>query len=119
MSEQLAFPDRVMLPAARARADSAIQQAADATERRVEGWCESACERLREFARGQSGIFTVELARLAFASALPAPHDLRAWGQVTRMATSRGYIQRVHGEYFSAASSNGSPKPVYRRGPNA
>lgn len=108
-----------MLPAARAKADVAIQRVADATERSEPGWCETACERLREFARAQSGVFTVELARMAFAKDLPAPGDLRAWGQVTRMATSRGYIDRVHGEFFSAASSNGSPKPVYRRGPNA
>lgn len=108
-----------MFPAARARADAGIQRSADATERTEAGWCEKAAERLRAFARGQSGVFTIELARMAFAKDLPPPHDLRTWGQVTRMAASRGYIERVRGEFFSAASSNGSPKPVYRRGPRA
>lgn len=119
MSTQLHFPDRVMLPAARAKADVEVERAADATERRVEGWCEMACERLREFARAQAGHFTCELARCAFQSTIPAPHDLRAWGKVSRMAMARGYIERVPGQFFAAASSNGSPKPVYRKGPQA
>lgn len=108
-----------MMAGARARADVGIQRAADATERTEAGWCEKATERMREFARAQAGVFTIELARLAFAKDLTPPADLRTWGNVTRLAVSRGYIERVHGEFFSAASSNGSPKPVYRRGPHA
>jgi hypothetical protein len=119
VAEQMTFPDRVMLPAARARADVGIAQAADATERHDTGWCMGACERLRLFAKVQSGMFTIELARLAFEKTLPAPNDLRSWGAVTRMATSRGFIERVKGQYFPAASSNGSEKPVYRAGANA
>jgi hypothetical protein len=119
VTSQLSFPDRVMLPVVRAKADAGIERVADATERRIEGWCEMACEKLREFARGQSGHFTCELARCAFQSSIPAPHDLRAWGKVSRMAMQRGYIEKVPGQFFAAASSNGSPKPVYRRGPNA
>lgn len=118
MSTQLEFPTRVMTTA-RARADAGIERAADATEKRVEGWCDMACEKLREFARTQSGLFTCELARGAFQATIPAPHDLRAWGKVSRMAMSRGYIEKVPGQFFAAASSNGSPKPVYRRGANA
>lgn len=118
MQDQLSFPVSTM-QGARKRADEGIQQAADATERRVEGWCEMACEKLREFARGQSLPFTIELARGHFEKTLPEPHDLRSWGQVTRMATARGFIEKMHGQYFAAASSNGSPKPVYRRGPQA
>jgi hypothetical protein len=119
VAEQLTFPDRVMLPAARARAEVGIQRVADATERTEAGWCEKATERLREFAHDQGGVFTIELARLAFEKQLPPPTDLRIWGAVTRMATNRGYIERVEGQYFPAASSNTSPKPVYRRGVSA
>lgn len=119
MTAQLSFPDRVMLPAARAKADVGIQRVVDATERTEPDWCEAACERLRSFARDQGGVFTIELARLAFEKQLPPPSDLRIWGAVTRMATNRGYIERIEGQYFPAASSNTSPKPVYRRGAKA
>jgi hypothetical protein len=119
MSTQMTFPDRVMLPAARERAGVGIERVADATEKRIAGWCEMACEKLRAFARTQGGVFTIELARMAFEKDLPEPCDLRAWGAVTRMATSRGFIERVKGQYFPAASSNGSDKPVYRAGVRA
>ena len=110
---------RERLERARERASIGIDRAAEATERRIEGWCEQACEELRQFAKRQSGMFTVELARGAIEQRLPAPRDLRAWGRVTRMAAARGFIQPVRCMYFPAASSNGSHKPVYRRGPKA
>jgi hypothetical protein len=50
---------------------------------------------------------------------LPKPTDGRAWGVVTRMAVAADYIERVKGVMFPAASSNGSEKPVYRRGGKA
>lgn len=108
-----------MLPQARAKADAGIQRAADATERRVEGWCELACEALRTFARGQSGMWTIEIARMSIDAKLPKCHDLRSWGKVSRMAIDRGFIERVPGQFFAAMSSHGSPKPCWRRGVNA
>lgn len=115
---QLSFPAGVMRQARR-KGDKGIDQTVAATERRNDGWVELACSRLRDFARGQVGMFTVELARLSFESKLPPPHDKRVWGAVTRMAVTRGFIECVKGQYFPAASSNSSPKPVYRRGPLA
>lgn len=112
-------PRRARMHHAKARADFGIERAANATENQHDGWCERAVDELRRFALGQSGMFTIELARLAFESKLPPPNDLRSWGQVTRMAVSRGFIERVPGMYFAAASSNGSEKPCYRRGTKA
>lgn len=106
------------LRAARSRADAGIQQAADATERRHDGWQDLAVEALRQFARKQFEPFTVEAARVQIASALPAPKSLKSWGAVTRRAMADGYL--VHtGRYAPAASSNGSPKALYAAGANA
>lgn len=119
-SSQLSFPMGVMLTQARERADAGIAQAADATERRIEGWCELACATLRTYAKRQKGaIFTVEIARMAISKKLPPPHDLRAWGRAVRMADARGFIVRVPHHYFPAISSHGSPKPVWKTGPEA
>lgn len=107
---------RAAMAAANARADVGSQRAADKADREAPGWCGAACEALRGFARAQGGVFTIELARLALRHQVPDPRDGRAWGVVTRMAQRNGFIERVPGQYFPAASSNGSPKPVYRKG---
>lgn len=104
---------------ARARAEFGIERSATSAENATPGWCEKACEELRRFAAGQGGMWTIELARLAIESKLPSPSDLRAWGRVVRMAAARGFIERVPGWAFPAASSNGSPKPVWKRGAKA
>lgn len=57
--------------------------------------------------------FTMEEARNTLGSFLPV-HDRRAWGPVTRQAVARGIIVRTGG-YRAAVSSNGSPKPLYRK----
>lgn len=109
---------RNALEDAKARADDAITRVAEKAERERPGWCEDAAEALRSFAKAQGGVFTIEHARLAIVSArlIDKPHDGRAWGKATRMAMAAGYVERVKGQFFPAASSNGSPKPVYRRG---
>lgn len=106
---------------ARARADAGVERVADKAERERPGWCEDAAQALRKFASAQGGVFTIEHARVALlmAEAIDKPHDGRAWGKATRMAMAAGYIERVKGQFFPAASSNGSPKPVYRRGAKA
>ena len=59
--------------------------------------------------------FTIEqLREWMVPSVLRAPHDSRAWGTVTRQAVARGIIVRTGG-YRAAVSSNGSPKPLYRK----
>ena len=119
MGAQMSFPIAALMPTARALADAGIQRAADAADRRIAGWCEAAVARLRTFAKGQAGVWTIEIARMQIQADLDAPHDLRAWGKVVRMASDRGYIERIPGAYFPAASSHGSPKPVWRKGPQA
>lgn len=105
------------LEAAKARGERGMDLAADKADRERPGWCADACEALRMFARAQGGVFTLELARMALeqSEAIDKPHDGRAWGRVTVMAVQRGYIERVKGQVFPAASSNGAAKSVYRR----
>lgn len=112
---------REALNDAKLRADKAIERVGDKANAERSGWCEDAAEALRKFAVAQGGVFTVEMARLAIVQGgmLDKPHDGRAWGKATRMAVAAGYIERVKGQFFPAASSNGSPKPVYRRGAKA
>lgn len=102
-----------------AKAAAGIARAAQATERNVPGWCDKAVERLRAFAAAQDGMFTIELARAAISADMPPPNDLRTWGAVTRMARQRLYIEAVHNAQAPAESSNGSLKPLYRRGAGA
>jgi hypothetical protein len=112
--------DLFPLPAAkqaRAKGHAMGDLAAEKTEREVDPeWTEKAVERLRAFARHQGGVFTIEMARGVLQAELPEPTDLRAWGRVSRVARAREFIEPVRGSYFPAASSNGSPKQVYRRG---
>lgn len=110
---------RTRMDHAHARAEFGIERSAASADNATPGWCEQACEQLRQFAEGQGGMWTIELARMAIEKKLPPPTDLRAWGQVVRMAATRGFIERVPGWAFPAASSNGSPKPVWKRGPKA
>lgn len=104
----------IELYAAAVRANAAILAVAAKAERKSAGWVELALAELGEFARSTKGTFTIEQARAAIQDKLPKPHDLRAWGQVTRAARSKGVI--VQDGYAPAASSNGSPKPLYRAG---
>ena len=105
---------------ARARGEAGMGMvAADKADRENPGWCEAACEALRKLAAAHCGMFTVEHARLVLAPELPKVHDERAWGKVTTMALKRGYIERVKGQFFPAASSNGAVRAVYRKRPQA
>lgn len=83
------------------------------------GWTDKAIELLRVFARNQPAFFTIEAARGVIAKEIPEPPYLRAWGAVTQRAAQAQFIQKVPGAYAPAASSNGSPKPLYRRGVKA
>lgn len=97
-------------------ATTGIHRAADHADRQFSGWVEEAAEALGWAATQfpDDGSFTVEQLR-QLTAALPAPPDLRSWGAATQRATKLGYIVRTGG-YAAAASSNNSPKPLYRRG---
>lgn len=117
--EQTAFPNSVMLAAGKARGEVGMARVAERAEKASPGWCDLACGRVRALMREQSGMLTMELIRLQVEKHLPPATDKRAWGVVTRMAAARGYIERVPNAYFPAASSNASPKPLWKRGPKA
>lgn len=111
--------------AARSRGDLGAERAANKAERAAPGWIDAAAERVRDFTRhnllGMTGEFTVETAREWAASMgfkAPDGADARAWGHVTRLAVRLGYIEPTGG-YAPAASSNGSPKRLYRKCPKA
>lgn len=101
------------------RGAMASQACADKADKAAPGWTNRAVELLGRFARHQQGVFTIEMARSVIEPELDAPHDLRAWGSVTRRAVTAGLIKRVSGSTAPAVSSNGSPKPLYRRGVEA
>jgi hypothetical protein len=100
--------------AAQIAADQGISNAADSANRASPGWIGEAAEALGWAATQLPGEFTVEQMR-AICEALPDPPDLRAWGAATRMATRKGYIVKTE-RFATAASSNNSPKPLYRQG---
>lgn len=98
-----------------------LRRAIEATERRVPGWTELAVAAVKLYvATTKAGEkFTMEALRQKVEAGLPPPHDLRSWGNVPRMCCKLGILTRKKGEYAPAESSNGSPKPVYRRGADA
>ena len=110
---------------ARARGDLGIERSAANADRLTAGWVDQAANVLRIGAcmlEAQGALFsefTIERIRAMTGNAVPKPPDERAWGAATRVATSRGYIERIPGKFAAAASSNGSPKPMYRKGPKA
>lgn len=109
--------------AAKTRGDLGAERAAHRAQRAAPGWIDRAAEAVRDFCRhnlaGMTGQFTIEVAReRAMSFGLPPPPDARAWGHVTRRAVQLGYIEPTGG-YAPAASSNGSPKRLYRKGRNA
>lgn len=110
---------RLAMEAARARAELGADRAGARADSVHADWCALAAEKLRMFARAQGGVFTVEMARAGLAGELPAPPDLRAWGKATVMAVTAGYVEKVPRVFMPAASSNGSPKATYRKGPHA
>jgi len=121
-TSRLAERSRAMQDA-RERADTGIERAMAATEAADPQWAGDALEAVRKFASAQAPgvLFTIELMRLALhhAGLRKPPRDARSWGGIRRSAVAAGYIEQVRGAYHPAASSNGSPKPVYRKGPKA
>jgi hypothetical protein len=101
--------------AAEDRALSGMSRAADRADRANPGWTDQALTLLRSAARMMEAPFTIEAVRLVIEPFLPTPTDGRAWGAVTQAAIRAGVIEPT-GEFARAASSNGSPKMLYRRG---
>lgn len=109
---------RNALQAAKDRAQLGMDRAARRACAFNAGWCAEALEALRKFAAGQVGLWTVEMARSVIEQDLPKPTDGRAWGRVTQDAIRHGYIVKTD-KTAASASSNGAPKPLFKRGPNA
>ncbi len=119
--ESLRLPVVVLpMAIAKASANVGIQRAADRAERTEPGWVDQAAEALRKIVLASSlqRTFTIDQARHWCRHDVADPPDGRAWGAVTRRALKLGYIVATDG-YAPAASSNGSPKRLYRRGPGA
>jgi hypothetical protein len=106
--------------AAKTRGDLGAERAAGKAERVAPGWIARTVEAVRYLAkiRPADAPFTIEQVRVTLGSTVPEPPDGRAWGHVTRRAVALAIIEPTGG-YAPAASSNGSPKRLYRRGPRA
>jgi hypothetical protein len=91
----------------------------DAVEAESPGWMDAALDAVRRFAAVQGGMFTTEAMRSVIQGELPPTTRLRVWGPLTKAAIRHGYIEPVRGMFAPAASSNGSVRQMYRRGPNA
>lgn len=100
---------------AKARAELGMARAADKADRANTGWCGMALHALRAFAKAQAGFFTIEIARSVLEEQIPKPPEARAWGQVVKQASRLGYIERT-GQSAPACSSNGSHKPLWKKG---
>ena len=110
---------RIAIQAAKARAQLGMDRAGGAAEQDTPGWIEEAIAALRRFVRAQVGVFSIEQARSVIGPELPEVAELRVWGKVTQVAVLRGVIAPVPRTFIPAASSNGAPKPAWKRGPNA
>ena len=86
--------------------------AADKADSLAPGWVVAAAHQIFIYAVQATEPFTIEQAR---EHCMPTPEgaDARSWGHVTRLAVRRGWIEPT-GAYAPAASSNGSPKRLYR-----
>jgi hypothetical protein len=106
---------------AKAAADLGIERSAARAEKCDPGWVDRAAEYIRADAAWaeEGALLTIEQLRGGASFFIGAPPDGRAWGAVTRRAIKLGYIEKVPGAFAPANSSNGSPKPLYRKGPNA
>lgn len=111
-------PRRLSRSEARARRDLGMQRVGDKAERTAPGWTDIVLGRVRVFVRAQAGYFTTEQMRSVLAAEVPPPHDLRAWGVVTKLSLERGLIDHT-GRSAPAASSNMSDKPLFKRGATA
>jgi hypothetical protein len=101
---------------ARARGLAAAAAAALKAQRSHTNWTENMVLELATVvdALPADATFTIEDLR-ALCSPTPPGTDARAWGHVTQAALRLGVIEPT-GKHARAASSNGSPKPLYARG---
>jgi len=110
---------RNAMQAAQARAQLGQDRAPAGAEFDMPGWIKNAVQALRQFAKGQAGVWSIEQARAVIAPTLPVPAELRVWGRVTVEAKARGFIKSAPRTYIATAASNGSAKPGWMRGEKA
>ena len=108
--------DQMTLELAVTRGKRGMQRAADHADDTAPGWTDRAYAALESYVDGRlvTETFTIEQAREVAGLLVDEPPDGRAWGAVTQRAIRAGLIEWT-GDFARAASSNGSPKPVYRK----
>jgi hypothetical protein len=101
--------------AARRRGLDGARRAADHADRMREAWTATAVAWVRLFVSSRVGrpFLAEEVRAGALEWGLDAPPDGRAWGHVMRRAQRDGLIAAAG--YAAAASSNGSPKVLWRK----
>lgn len=102
------------MAAALAARDAGMQSSAEHAEDVQPGWQDQAVSFCAMLA-SPLGDFTMErMAAAAYDLGLQRPDEGRAWGAVTVRLIREGIIEKT-GQFAPAASSHGSPKPLYRR----
>lgn len=101
---------------AAARRDGGMAAAVEHADRAVDSWSVEALASI--IAQVEHGLLdqptlAEAIRERSYALDLPRPPDGRAWGAVIQSAVRRGII--VHDGYANAASSNLSPKKLWRR----
>jgi hypothetical protein len=109
MESQVAFD----FTAARARRDDGMSRAVEHADRVEPTWSDRAFNVLREYALTHAEPFLIERVVEASKATLHAPTDKRAWGAVVQRARRAELIERAG--YAPAATSNCSPKPLWKR----
>lgn len=109
------------LDAAGQRAQLGMSRAELGVEALHPGWCLLAVDAVRRAAKQQAGVFSFEALRLVIEQqgGLARPPELRVWGVICRRAAKAGFIELVPGKSARALSSNGAPKPAWKRGSKA
>lgn len=96
---------------ARKARDEGMRRVESHTEDDIPGWGERAYAFLIDYAH-TGAEFRIEDVRAAAVGVIPDPPDARAWGPVAFRAARNKRIEVVR--YAPAASSHGSPKPVWK-----
>lgn len=99
------------------RGINGMNRAVSHANRVVDKWSDIARNAVINFLKSKDDdyLFIIEDVRSEIDNKIPPPPDLRSWGSVTQSLVRHHDIEATD-LFRKAASSNGSPKPVYKKG---
>lgn len=107
------------MAAAKERAALGMSRAARRAARVSIGYVEVALQAVKRYAASNPGEWTTEQMRSVLEPDLPPVPEARVWGYIVVQAIKAGYMERVPRKFAPAASSNGCPKPLWKRSKGA